>query len=288
MVCDTTAAAVGVCLHKGGVGKSTLTRHLGAALARLDVRVLLWDLDPAGGLTAHCGLEPDLVGSFEVLTRQLPARDVVRSWAHEPSFPRGVDLIPSSVSLLRLDEELARRDAYTRPWQSLAAPLAEVRSWGAYDVVLFDTAPSLVTPTRAVYLAADSVLTVATPSRASAEGLARTLEEIRQVQRPDLNPALRVLGLVLGRVDSRRTSSRQYPAEFEAQLAASGLPGALFATQVPERAAVEAARQIGKTVFETAARDAAAVAYHALALEVGLRLGLAGARAAAEQPLSVA
>lgn len=256
--------------QKGGTGKTTTAVHLGCALAELGLQVLVWDLDTNHGATSHLGCAPDRVGSCEVLLGDVhPARVIVPA-----TSPAGVDLLPASRALERLDRELASRsDGYTQSWQCLRGPLAQLRALGRYDLVLLDTGPNQVLPTRAAYAAATGFLAVVRPERPSAEGLASVLTDLAAAQQHGVNPALRFLGAVLNNVDVRTELGRHYARTYEELFEARGLPGALFRAQIPTATGFARAWQRRQTLFAFDPRHRALTSVRALAVELLERLG---------------
>lgn len=272
--------------QKGGVGKTTTAVHLGVALAERGLRVLIWDLDVNHGATSHLGFPADLVGTFEVMAGLRPSPTVILSGS---GLPEGVDLIPASRALRRIDRELNKRDdPYLRDWESLQVPLHTVRGLRRYDVVLLDTGPSANTPTTAAYASADVFLAVLRPERPSAEGLATVLSDMEAARRPGVNPGLRFLGGVLTAVDPRNALSRHYAASYEEFFEARGLPGALFAAQIPTATAFGRAWQARRSLFAFDPKHRALTAVRALADEFLTRLGAPAPAATHPVPLKTA
>ena len=209
----TTARALAIGNHKGGVGKTTITLATGAELARRGRRVLLVDLDPQAALTAAAGVGDaggqslaEVIGGAAV--GRLRLVDVIRP------ISEGLDLAPADQSLAVSELGLVGRLGRERV---IARAVAEVAS--AYDVVLFDMPPSLGLLTVAGLVAAHGVL-VPTAARALDLRAVRVFLETVDAIRVELNPGLRVIGVVATFYDGRR----RHDQEALEVMRAGGLP----------------------------------------------------------------
>lgn len=179
--------------QKGGVGKTTVTVNLAAALGEQGHRVLLIDLDPSGGSTHHLGVDPYAYeGSVEMLGQ-----------GADPKQLAITDEMPDNVALIAARPELAELDGMTdRLRQALAA------IDGEFDYVILDTAPNPKSPlTFAAYASADWFLFVTTPHALSIRGLGEALRDVGAMRRGP-NPNLEVLGVVFNAVDTRSLALR--------------------------------------------------------------------------------
>jgi len=195
------ATVIAVCNQKGGVGKTTTTITLGAALAELGRRVLLVDFDPQGSLSVGLGVNPHTLEHSVynlLLTRDVGVREVIDRTATE-----GLDLLPSNIDLaaaeLQLVSEVARE-------QTLSRVLKQVK--GDYDVILVDCAPSLGLLTINALTAADWVLMPLECEFFALRGIALLTDTIGKVQ-DRLNPDLKVLGILGTMYDPRTLHSRE-------------------------------------------------------------------------------
>lgn len=224
--------------QKGGVGKTTNTVHLAAALGQGGYRCLIIDLDPAAGATRHLGI-PDnrFAGTLELLTRREPAQQLILI----EDLPHGVHLIASRPQLSELDAMLSKFVDRTR---LLEQPLAGIRP--AYDFIFLDTAPFAgATTTVAAYSVAAWILLSAFPHPLSLGGLTEAFRDVSDV-RLQRNPQLEVLGVVFSNVDGRATRLR---AELEAA-AAVALPGRRFETHISQAVLLPELSGRGKTLFQ--------------------------------------
>lgn len=191
--------------QKGGTGKTTTTVNLGVGLARQGKRVLLVDADPQGDLTTCLGwqnqdnLPATLATLMEQAIRDEPG-DVQTALLHHWE---GVDLLPSNIELSAM--EMALVTAMSREF-ALKEVLSQARS--RYDYILIDCMPSLGMVTINALAAADSVIIPVQSHYLPAKGMTQLLRTIGKVKR-QINPNLRVDGILLTLVDNRTNLARQ-------------------------------------------------------------------------------
>src|SRR5690349_4841084 len=144
------ARVIAMCNQKGGVGKTTTTINLGAALTEFGRRVLLVDFDPQGALSVGLGVNPmDLDRTIynSLMERSVSADDVLIKTS------AGMDLLPSNIDLSAAEVQLVGEVAREQTLQRVLAPLIN-----DYDVVLIDCQPSLGLLTINALTAADGVI----------------------------------------------------------------------------------------------------------------------------------
>jgi chromosome partitioning protein len=255
-------AVIAVGNQKGGVGKTTNTVHLAAALGQGGYRCLIIDLDPAAGATRHLGVpENQYAGTLELLT----AREAIDQLLITESLPHGVHLVAARPQLSELDAALSKFADRSR---LLETPLRSIRR--AYNFIFLDTPPFAgATTTVAAYSVAEWILLSAFPHPLSLGGLSEAFRDISDV-RSHRNTALEVLGVVFSNVDGRATRLR---AELEAA-AAAALPGRRFATHISQAVLIPELSGRGLTLFQLPGylKNPVAQQYLRLAAEIEHRI----------------
>jgi len=196
--------------QKGGVGKTTTTVNLAAALAQFGYRVLLVDLDPQGNATSGSGVDKRslLSGVYEVLL-QTSSVDEVRV----PSPSAGYDLLGANRELAGAEIELVSLDR--REWR-LQQALAQAQT--AYDFVLIDCPPSLSLLTLNGLCCAHGVIVPMQCEYFALEGLSDLVNTIKQVH-ANLNPELQITGLLRVMFDPRVTLQQQVSDQLKSHFA---------------------------------------------------------------------
>jgi len=244
---------IAVANQKGGVGKTTTSVNLAAALAAMEKRVLLVDLDPQGNATVSVGLNKgDLIATaFELMVEQQPLSDVVTPLEtfglH--CVPADGDLTAAEVALLSVDDREQR----------LKAALSAGAS--VYDFVIIDCPPSLNMLTLNALVAADSVLITMQCEYFALEGLSALMETINTV-RQTVNPSLRIEGILRTLYDPRNALTNEVSEQLHQHF-----EGLVYRTVIPRNVKLAEAPSHGLPgiVYDRLSRGA--TAYMALAGE---------------------
>jgi len=237
--------------QKGGVAKTTTTLNLGVALGELGHRVLLIDLDPQGNLTMSQGMNPDAIerSMFDVLVHRVPISDVIHTVE--------VDIAVSSIDLAGAELSLSSMIGRER---ALDKALVEVRE--RYDYILIDTPPSLGLLTINAFVAAHGVIVPVQCEYLSLRGLVQ-LENTLAMVRENLNPNVRVQGIVPTMFDGRTLHAREAIEILEEHFG-----DLVFNTRIRKTVRYAEAPVKGSSVLRYDPTGPAAQAYRDLAKEV--------------------
>lgn len=260
---------IAVANQKGGVGKTTSTLNIGAALQAAGRRVLLVDLDPQGNLSVAAGIV-DIDAAYPSIG-DLIANAARGKSANGPSVhdaivnsPSGLDVIPSNATLSAA--ELGLVSALNRE-SILAGLLKQVEA--DYDYILIDCLPSLGLLAINALRAAQGVIIPVQADFLAMQGLAQIFETIAAV-REQLNPALSILGVLLTLVDHRTAHSREV-----VRVVRSSLAGQVhvFQTEIRLHVALKETAKAGRSILEYDPTSPSAEAYRAIGHEVRAVLG---------------
>lgn len=247
--------------QKGGVGKTTTTVNLGVGLAKTGKRVLLIDADPQGSLTVSLGIKtPDElpVSLATVMQDVIEDKDTPEGSGiirHE----EGVELLPSNIELSGLEVSLFN----TMSRESiLKGYLDGIKQ--KYDYVLTDCMPSLGMMTVNALVAADSVIIPSQPNFLSTKGLNLLMRSIARIKK-QINPKLRIDGILLTMVDNRTNNAKAIIASLRSSV---GESIRVFSTEIPHSVRAAESSLAGKSIFTHDKNGKVAAAYEDLTKEV--------------------
>lgn len=245
------AKTIAIANNKGGVGKSTTTANLGAALAMKGKRVLVVDTDPQANLTAallDIDEKPIEVSIYDAMSggTTLPIHNVSTN----------LDIVPADIALAAAEIDLVSRRAREFVLKKLLSPVV-----GNYDFVLIDCAPSLGLITLNALSMADSVLIPLTGEALPMRGLAMLDNYISDVV-ADLNPALHVGGVVVTRFNNRKLNT------VVLSTIAERYGDKVLKSRIRENISIAEAPLAHCSIFEYAPDSNGAADYMALATEI--------------------
>ena len=245
---------IAIANQKGGVGKTTTTVNLSAALVSIQQRVLMIDLDPQANATMGCGIDKHEVekGIFDVLVDGMSVEEACQS-----SPDNGCNVLPANSDLTAAEVELMGMEERE---QRLHQALQKVREH--YDYILIDCPPSLNILTLNAFVAADSVLVPVQCEYYALEGLSALLDTIDGV-REAVNPDIVIEGLLRTMYDGRN----KLGVEVSAQLL-EHFGDQVFSTVVPRNVRLAEAPSHGVSIMQYDKTSRGALAYFALAGEI--------------------
>lgn len=248
---------IAVANQKGGVGKTTTTINLSAALAESGFRVLVVDLDPQGNASTGLGIDKSdrEFTTYELLLEDIDLKDVIQKSAVE-----GLSIIPATVDLSSADLELISNEKRSFLLHD-ALRQTQIDKFG-FDFILIDCPPSLNLLTVNAMIAAHSVLVPLQSEFFALEGLSQLMLTVREVRQAG-NKDLRIEGVVLTMYDKRNNLSQQVEQD-----ARDNLGEMVFKTMIPRNVRLSEAPSFAMPVLTYDSTSKGAVAYRELAQEL--------------------
>ncbi len=247
---------IAVVNQKGGVGKTTTSVNLTAALTEAGKRVLLCDFDPQANATSGMGLDKRKLhrSVYDVIINDISVTEAIVATQYGHVLPSAADLAGATVELISMPE----------PNNRLKEALSKVKDM--YDIIFIDCPPSLELLTLNGLAAADGILVPVQCEYYALEGLSDLMSTLRMVKKR-INPKLEIFGVALTMFDGRTNFSTQVAQEVRRHF-----PGKVFASVIPRNVRLAEAPSHGLPVTVYDKHSRGAHAYQAMAGEIITKL----------------
>ncbi|WP_294618916.1 ParA family protein [uncultured Bacteroides sp.] len=243
---------IAVLNHKGGVGKTTTTINLAAALRLKKKRVLIIDMDGQANLTESCGLSIEEEQTvYGAMRNEYPLPII--------ELENGLSIVPSCLDLSAAESELINEPGRELILKGLIAKLLESRK---FDYVLIDCPPSLGLLTLNALTAADYLIIPVQAQFLAMRGMAK-ITNVIQIVKERLNPNLNIAGVVITQFDKRKTLNKSV-----AEIIRDSFCNKVFHTIIRDNVALAEAPIKGRNIFEYNRNSNGAKDYMSLAQEV--------------------
>lgn len=247
---NNMSIVISVALQKGGVGKTTTSHALASYLGSKNNKVLLVDMDAQGNVSYASGVEYVNYTIYEVLTNECSIKDAIKNTDY-------FDIIPADKTLTNATVELESNDVLR-----LTERLDQVKPM--YDFIIIDTPPALGVLSMNSFVASDYILIPTESSSYALQGIGELFDTIGAVKQ--INPKLKVLGIVLIKYNNRVVLNRQLKEMIEDFADKNSVK--VFKTFIREGIAVKEAQTMQQSLMEYAPKSKPAVDYKHLVDEI--------------------